>query len=116
MCMILNRMTLGDLAERLGVKDVRSVSKWCSQHGVSIECENKRKYVWGMDFEVAFQNAFLKRLENKYPKTFMDIYNSAVKDDFLQAYQIMKDDTPVNDSGEYFPLSDSSRDFLNKLK
>lgn len=116
MCMILNRMTLTEIAERLKVKNSRTAETWCRENMVSVQCERKRKFVWNLEFETAFQSKFLKHLEKLYPMNFHELYNAAIEDDFIKAYQLTKDDTPFNQTGEYFPISDTSKDFLDKIK
>lgn len=78
-----NNVSIKDLMFILRIEDTRTAIKWCKRNGILIFKFGKEKYVNKIDFELAFDQAFIESLKTKYPESWKEVYVAYKDKDYL---------------------------------
>ena len=103
-------LDLSQVADRIKVKDVDAVQRWCQANDVSIYKFTKKYFVYRFDFEYAVGKPFVVGLIKKHPDCWKDMLRELIKWDALYHYFLFNfsdydensaiDDTVPMDEGQ----------------
>ena len=112
-----NMMTIREVAELLGVKDLETAIRWLRQRGITIHQMGRPK-VFAVHIDLAFDTLLARDLQQRYPSSWERIYKLMAKSDAV--YQLvvaelkkeMPCDTPPIQAE---PKTDEEKQLLKKL-
>lgn len=101
---------------KLGYNDVRSALRWCKKNGVIVFVQGKKHLVNQTQFLASYYKPFISQLKEQYPKKWVELFKSYIKEDFEKVMEMMHPKQFVKSSKRYKPQSESSKMFLTRKK
>lgn len=89
----MERLTLFEIARKLGYKDLRTVKRWCKNNGVMVlsDIGTKGKYVILKEFEVAWLRSCANYLRLRHgEKNWLGVFASYTQSDISKVIQTEK--------------------------
>ena len=79
-------LDLSQVADKIKVKDIDAVQRWCQANDVSTFKFTKKYFVYKLDFEYALGKPFVMHLIKKHPDCWKEVLRTLINWDALYQY------------------------------
>lgn len=75
----LDHLTIPQVAELLGLKDIESTKKWLKNKGIKIHKQSKSLFVYAIEVASELDKPYVIQLRNLFPDKWKERYRDVVK-------------------------------------